>query len=183
MKLSESGMRYLGVSSFVFALLQTLCPAVIALSAVRLAIGLGAVAFATSTVAFLKVYHGDWIRLPMMFLALAGATVNLFVIWQLRRLRQRPAAQCAWARSARTSCDRSGYRLRSQCSPSFASRRNGSRIWRCITTFSRFRLILKVIRRCPARQGDDPLTRARRRCGHAGGRCSPEAGGRHGRRR
>ena len=29
----------------------------------------------------------------MMILALVGATLNLFVIWQLRRLRARPAAQ------------------------------------------------------------------------------------------
>ena len=93
MRISESGMRYVGVSAFFFALLQSLCPAVIALSAVRLAIGVGAVAFAAGTVSFLRTYHGDAIRLPMMALALAGATLNLFVIWHLRRLRRRPAAQ------------------------------------------------------------------------------------------
>ena len=93
MKISESGLRYVGISAFLFALLQSLCPAIIALSAVRLAIGVGAVAFAAGTVSLLHVYHGDAIRLPMMALALAGAVLNLFVIWQLRRLRRRPAAQ------------------------------------------------------------------------------------------
>ncbi len=93
MRISESRMRYVGISAFFFALLQSLCPAIIALSAVRLAIGVGAVAFAAGTVSFLHAYHGDAIRLPMMALALAGATLNLFVIWHLRRLRRRPAAQ------------------------------------------------------------------------------------------
>ena len=86
--------RYLGLSAFLFAFLQALCPAVIALSAVRVAIGLGALAVAVvGTDAPARGWHGDWIRIPMMLLAAFGALLNLFVIWQVRRLRARPAAQ------------------------------------------------------------------------------------------
>lgn len=87
------GSRYLGLSAFLFALLQTLCPAVIAISAVRVFIGLGALAAAAGTDAPVRGWHADWIRIPMMLLAAFGAALNLFVIWHARRLRARPAAQ------------------------------------------------------------------------------------------
>jgi MFS family permease len=85
--------RYLGFTTFLFALLQALCPAVIAISAVRVLIGLGALAIAAGTDAAPRGFHQDLIRIPMMVLALVGALLNLFVIWQIRRLRNRPAAQ------------------------------------------------------------------------------------------
>jgi hypothetical protein len=85
--------RYLGISAFLFAFLQTLCPAVIAISAVRVAIGLGALAAAAGSDAQPRAWHADWIRIPMMLVAAFGAALNLFVIWHVRRLRVRPAAQ------------------------------------------------------------------------------------------
>jgi MFS family permease len=85
--------RYLGLSAFLFAFLQTLCPAVIAISAVRVFIGLGALAAAAGTDAQPHGWHADWIRIPMMMLAAFGAALNLFIIWHVRRLRARPAAQ------------------------------------------------------------------------------------------
>jgi MFS family permease len=88
-----AGSRYLGVSAFLFAFLQTLCPAVIALSAVRVLIGLGALAAAAATDAPVRGWHADWIRIPMMLLAAFGAALNLFILWHVRRLRARPAAQ------------------------------------------------------------------------------------------
>ena len=88
-----AGSRYLGISSFLFALLQTICPAVVAIGAVRVFIGLGALAAAAGTNALLGVWHGDAIRIPMMLIAAIGAGLNLFLIWHLRRLRARPAAQ------------------------------------------------------------------------------------------
>jgi MFS family permease len=87
------GSRYLGVSTFLFALLQALCPAVIAISAVRVAIGLGALAIAAGTDAPARGWHADAIRIPMMLIASLGPALNLFVIWHVRRLRARPAAQ------------------------------------------------------------------------------------------
>jgi hypothetical protein len=85
-----AGARYLGISAFLFAFLQTVCPAVVAISGVRVLIGLGALAAA----GFVRqVWHADAIRIPMMLLAALGAALNLFVIWHVRRLRARPAAQ------------------------------------------------------------------------------------------
>lgn len=84
--------RYLGISAFLFAFLQTVCPAVVAISGVRVLIGLGALAVAgTGTVR--HAWHADAIRIPMMLIAAFGAALNLFVIWHVRRLRARPAAQ------------------------------------------------------------------------------------------
>jgi hypothetical protein len=88
-----AGSRFVSVSAFLFAALQALCPAVIAFSAVRVFIGLGALAIAAGTNAPAHGWHADWIRIPMMTLAAVAAVLNLFVIWHIRRLRARPAAQ------------------------------------------------------------------------------------------
>lgn len=85
--------RYLGLSSFLFAFLQAVCPALVALGAVRLFLGLGALAAAAGAGAVLRAWHADSIRIPMMLIAALGAALNLFVIWQIRRLRARPSAQ------------------------------------------------------------------------------------------
>ena len=79
--------------SFVFALLQSICTAVIAISAVRVAIGLSALAAAAGLHVPATGFHADIIRIPMMGLALAGSLVNLYIIWRIRRLRARPASQ------------------------------------------------------------------------------------------
>jgi hypothetical protein len=84
--------RYLGISAFLFAFLQTVCPAVVAISGVRVLIGLGALAVA-GTGSLRHAWHADAIRIPMMLIAAFGAALNLFVIWHVRRLRARPAAQ------------------------------------------------------------------------------------------
>jgi hypothetical protein len=93
MKLSDSVRRNLGVSALLLSILQAVCPAFLALGTVRLWVGLGALALASSTQAALRWYHQDAIRIPVMIVALVAASLNLFVIWQIRRLRARPAAQ------------------------------------------------------------------------------------------
>jgi len=85
--------RWINWSSFVFALLQSACTAVLAVSGVRVLIGLGALAAAAGTNAPAKGFHQDAIRIPMMILALAGALINLYVLWRQWSLRRRPAAQ------------------------------------------------------------------------------------------
>lgn len=85
--------RLLSWPSFVFALLQSLCSAVIAISGVRVAIGLTALAEAAGVHAPAHGFHRDAIRIPMMVTALLGALINLFVIWRIRSLRRRPASQ------------------------------------------------------------------------------------------
>jgi hypothetical protein len=85
--------RLINWTSLVFALLQSLCSAVIAISGIRVAIGLGALAAAAGVDTPARGFHADSIRIPMMLLALAGACVNLYVIGRIRRLRARPASQ------------------------------------------------------------------------------------------
>src|SRR6266849_9667322 len=85
--------RLLNWSGIVFALLQSACTAVIAISGLRVAIGLSALTAAAGIHAPAHGFHRDAIRIPMMILALAGSLVNLLVIWKIRRLRNKPAAQ------------------------------------------------------------------------------------------
>ena len=80
-------------SSALFALLQSICTAVLAINAVRFAIGLGSLAMTVGAGAFLVRFHADWIRIPMMTVAFAGALLNLAVLAHLRYLRHRPAAR------------------------------------------------------------------------------------------
>lgn len=80
-------------TGFVFALLQSLCTFFTAANGLRFAIGLGALALTSWQAAFISEFHSSWFRRPMNGIALAGALLNLVVLWQIRRLRARPAAQ------------------------------------------------------------------------------------------
>ena len=82
-----------GLTSFVFILLQSACTAVMAISGVRVAIGLGSLAAAAGLGRPSSGFHADVIRVPMMVIAVVGSVVNLYVIWRIRSLRSRPAAQ------------------------------------------------------------------------------------------
>src|SRR5438132_1925948 len=81
-------------SGIAFALLQSACTAVIAISGLRVAIGLGALAAAAGIHAPARGFHQDAIRIPMMLWAFLGAVLNLYVVGKVRRLRSKPAAQC-----------------------------------------------------------------------------------------
>jgi hypothetical protein len=85
-------------SAFLFAVLQSVCSAFIALNGVRLLIGVGALAAASGALKLADRMHIDAIRIPMMLLALAGSLLNLVVLWQVWRLRRRPAS--SWRQSA-----------------------------------------------------------------------------------
>jgi hypothetical protein len=89
----SSRLKLLNWSGIFFALLQSACTAVIAISGVRVVIGLSAVAAAAGIHAPARGFHQDAIRIPMMLLALAGSLVNLFVNWRARKLRTKPASQ------------------------------------------------------------------------------------------
>src|SRR6267154_1354289 len=82
------------LTSLAFIALQSACTAVMAVSGVRVAIGLSALAEATFGIhAPAHGFHRDAIRIPMMILALAGSLINLYVIWRIRMLRARPSSQ------------------------------------------------------------------------------------------
>jgi hypothetical protein len=85
-------------SALLFAVLQSVCSAFIALNGVRLLIGVGAFAAASGALKLADRMHITAIRIPMMLLALAGSVLNLVVLWQVWRLRSRPAS--AWRKTA-----------------------------------------------------------------------------------
>jgi hypothetical protein len=80
-------------SSFFFALLQSICGAIVAINGLRLAIGVGAFALSTGPGAALVGFHTDVIRVPMIVLALLGSLLNLAILLHVRHLRHRPASQ------------------------------------------------------------------------------------------
>jgi cytochrome bd-type quinol oxidase subunit 2 len=92
---TESRFRWIGLSSFLLALLQSVCTIFVALSGLRLL--LGAAAFGAA-IGVMKIaderIHIDAIRIPMIMFALAGALFNLVALWQVHRLRARAAS--AW---------------------------------------------------------------------------------------
>jgi hypothetical protein len=90
---TEKRSWLIAATSLMFILLQSACTAVMAISGVRLAIGLGALAEAAGLHRPSSGFHADWIRIPMMVTATGGSLVNLYVIWRIRSLRERPASQ------------------------------------------------------------------------------------------
>jgi len=91
--MSLVNIKLLNWSGMAFAILQSACTAVLAISGMRVAIGLGALAAAAGIHAPAHGFHQDAIRIPMMVLAFLGAVINLYVIWKVRRLRSRPASE------------------------------------------------------------------------------------------
>jgi hypothetical protein len=80
-------------SSFLFALLQSICTFFAALDGLRLAIGISSLALSAEVGAAFDRFHADWIRVPMIAFAVFGSLLNLGVLFQVRRLRRRPASQ------------------------------------------------------------------------------------------
>ncbi len=99
----------LGGTSLLFAVLQSICTAVLTLSGVRVAIGLTALAAASGIYAPAKGFHQDAIRIPMLILAAAGAITNLAVLMWIRHLRNQPAAQ--WRRRELSTKEKRSERL------------------------------------------------------------------------
>jgi|SRR5579859_3305353 len=94
--LPEELVRNRGViawSSFFFALLQSICGAIVAINGLRIAIGIGALVLSSGAGAAMVRFHTDAIRLPMIVIALLGSLLNLAILMHVRHLRNRPAAQ------------------------------------------------------------------------------------------
>jgi hypothetical protein len=89
-----SRLKLFNYSAIFFAVLQSACSAFIALSGVRLLIGVGAFAFAAGALRFADRIHLDAIRIPMMFLAVLGSILNLLALRRVWSLRRRTAS--AW---------------------------------------------------------------------------------------
>jgi hypothetical protein len=96
---NDRGVRRwaVGITSLFFIVLQSACTLVMALSGLRLAIGLGALAaVAVGAKGPASGFHQDAIRIPMMILAVVGSIINLYMIWRIRSLRKRASSQ--WRR-------------------------------------------------------------------------------------
>ena len=96
---NDRGVRRwaVGMTSLFFIVLQSACTVVMALSGLRLAIGLGALAaVAVGAKGPATGLHQDAIRIPMMAFAVVGACINLYMIWRIRSLRKRSSSQ--WRR-------------------------------------------------------------------------------------
>ena len=106
---SVKQMRTIGWTSVLFALLQSLCTAVLTISGIRVAIGLSALAAASGIYAPAKGWHQDAIRIPMLIAATLGAVLNLAVLAWIRHLRNRPSAQ--WRRRELSSKEKRSQRL------------------------------------------------------------------------
>ena len=83
----------IGLTGLFFILLQSACTALMALSGLRLLIGIGSFAAATAGTNLLASLHGAAIRIPMEIFAVAGSVINLYAIWRVRSLRARPSSQ------------------------------------------------------------------------------------------
>lgn len=90
----------IGWSSLGFALLQSICTLFAAVDGFRLMLGISSLIISASVGSFLDRIHSGWIRIPMILLALAGSSLNLAVLVQVRRLRNRPESK--WRRIAPT---------------------------------------------------------------------------------
>jgi len=105
---STKGLSVVSGASATMALLQSLCTAILTINGVRLAIGVGALA-AGSIAAPLLSFHRDAIRIPMLVLAVAGAAINLAVLFWIWHLRARPASQ--WRQREHSPRERRSERL------------------------------------------------------------------------
>src|SRR5260370_19627729 len=74
-------------SALLFAVLQSVCSAFIALNGVRLLIGLGAFAAASGALKLADRMHTPALRIPMMLLSLGGSILNFVVICKACRFR------------------------------------------------------------------------------------------------
>jgi hypothetical protein len=90
---SQSRGWVIACTSFFFILLQSLCTAVMAVSGLRLLIGVGSLAAASTGIRIMDTIHGEAIRIPMMIVAIVGSVLNLYVIWRIRSLRGRSSSQ------------------------------------------------------------------------------------------
>jgi len=82
-----------GLTSLFFILLQSACTAFMAISGLRLLLGVGALAAAATGLKFLVALHGAALRIPMEVVAIVGSVVNLIAVQRIRRLRARPSSQ------------------------------------------------------------------------------------------
>ena len=82
-----------GWTTVGFAAIQSMCTLMQGLGAGRLVINFFSLAAAASVFHTIRFIHQDVLRRPMIIVAVVGSLLNLIVVAQVRRLRNRPAAR------------------------------------------------------------------------------------------
>lgn len=84
----------------ILAVIEAFCIFFVILAKTGLVVG-GLAAFA---VGWARYLHRDIIRVPVLLVAIAGAGLNLYLLWKRQQLRDAPAA--AWRKKALTKRER-----------------------------------------------------------------------------
>jgi hypothetical protein len=89
-----SGIRstILGWSSLFLAVVEALCAAAVALSGVRVLLGMSSLIAATAA-GPAHGFHSEGLRVPILWASGLVALLNLLLLWNENRIRQNPAAQ------------------------------------------------------------------------------------------
>jgi hypothetical protein len=91
---NPTGKAVIVGSSLIFAILQSICTVVVAISGLRLAIGVGSLAMSVGLGAALEGFHQiTWLRVAFLVGALAGSILTLALVLRARSLRARPASR------------------------------------------------------------------------------------------
>jgi hypothetical protein len=89
-----------GWAALILAFIEAVCVFTVAAAKVGILVGtVGAV-----LAGWAVILHRDAIRIPVLLIAMTGATFNLYLIWKRRRLRNSPAA--AWRKRPLTKQER-----------------------------------------------------------------------------
>jgi hypothetical protein len=94
-KVGQSNVRgaVLGWSSLFLAALESICVLAVALSGVRVLLGLSSLIGAASAAEPAHGFHREALRVPILGASGVIAVVNLLLLWNENRIRQNPAAQ------------------------------------------------------------------------------------------
>lgn len=94
-KQSTSGFRLtiLSWGSFALALAESICVAAVALSGIRVAVGMTSLIAATAA-GPAQGFHRNALRIPLLAIGGVGSALVLLLVWNEGRMRRNPAA--AW---------------------------------------------------------------------------------------
>jgi ABC-type xylose transport system permease subunit len=95
----------IGWASLALAAVQAICAAAVALSGVRVLLGMTSL-LAAGAVGPAQGFHRNALRIPILTIAGMLAALNLLLLWNENRIRRNPAAQ--WRTLPLTSRQRRG---------------------------------------------------------------------------
>jgi hypothetical protein len=95
----------IGWASLALAAVQAICAAAVALSGVRVLLGMTSL-MAAGAVGPAQGFHRNALRIPILWFAGILAALNLLLLWNENRIRRNPSAQ--WRLQPLTSSQRRG---------------------------------------------------------------------------